>query len=226
MGLEIKMTDLFDSKKTICVFAHPDDESMGPGGTLVKLSKNTEIQLICVTDGDSPNTEVKKLAEIRRGELEESCKVLGIKKIYFLNYKDGGICNGNYHEIAGKIQEILEKEKPDTLITFESRGVTGHIDHIAVSMITTFVFEKLAFIKSLYYYCMSDVARALVPSYFVYFPPGHKKTDVDLVVDISETLDTQIEAIKCNTSQARDVKRVVEILGELPKEEYFLASKK
>lgn len=223
MAVNLNMNDLLKAKKVIVIIAHPDDE---PGGTVAKLTKNSEVQFICVTDGDSPGTKIKNLKNIRNEELKASCKILGVNKIHFLGYKDGSLSNDIYHEIAAKIEKILRKEKPDTLITFEPRGFSGHLDHIAVSMITTFVFEKLRFIKNLYYFCMSERNRRLIPKYFVYMPPGYKKGNIDVTVNISDVWKTKVLAMKCHKSQMHDIRRILLLYLLLPKEEYFLKYKK
>ena len=97
-------------KPIVGVFAHPDDEAFGPGGTLASFAKERDVYTICVTNGDAGQNssgKTKELAQIRRDELLASAEVLGIKKVFFLDYKDGTLCNNLYHEIAGKIQTIL-----------------------------------------------------------------------------------------------------------------------
>ncbi len=218
------MKDFLKSKKVVVIIAHPDDE---PGGTIAKLTKGgSDVQVICVTDGNSPGTEVKKLNEVRKEEFKECCKTLGVKEIHFLGYPDGGLCNEIYHEVAEKIQKILEKEKPDTVLTFEPRGLTGHLDHIAVSMITTFVVKKLSFVKNLYYFCMSERMRKLIPGYFVYMPQGYKKEEIDVTVDVSDVWKTKVASMKCHVSQMHDIKRILLLYLLLPKEEYFLKYRK
>lgn len=63
---------------------------------------------------------------------------MGVKKVHFLDFLDGTLSNNLYHKLADKIEGHLKKLKPHTVITFEPLGVSGHIDHITVSMVTTF----------------------------------------------------------------------------------------
>lgn len=214
------------NKKIICVFAHPDDEAFGPAGTIIKLSRHNEVQIICVTDGRSPGSRTRNLSEIRKGELEKSCKVLGVDKIHYLKYADGSLNNANYHDIAQDVIKILDREEPNILITFDPKGFTGHLDHIAVCMITTFVFKKLHSIESLFYFCGSKKFTDLIPSYFVHMPAGYKKSEVDLSVDVSDIWVEKINAIKCHVSQKGDVDRYLGICQIIPKEEYFLEFKR
>jgi LmbE family N-acetylglucosaminyl deacetylase len=214
-------------KKIVGIFAHPDDESFGPSGTLALLAKENAVYLICVTNGDAaegkPNST---LAEIRKEELESSAKIIGVKKVFFLNFSDGTLSNNIYHHVAESIQEVLDAIQPELIITIEPRGVSGHLDHIAVSMISSFVFQKVSYAKEIWYQCISDVRRNLIESYFVYFPPGYTKEEIDKTVDVSSVWEQKLQAIRQHESQKNDVASVLAAAEKLPKEEYFLVKKK
>lgn len=212
-------------KSVVCIFAHPDDEAFGPSGTIALLAEKKPVYLICITDGAmgiNGTKESRKLSEIRRDELRQSAKILGVKDVSFLDYKDGYLCNALYHEIANKVSEIINKLDPDMLMTFEPSGVSGHIDHISVSMITSFVFEKHKKIKTLMYYCISQENRSLEEPYFIYFPPGYSKSEINETYDVSSVWDKKIASMNSHKSQKHDAIRVLKKLGRLPKEEHFL----
>lgn len=217
-------------KTLVGIFSHPDDEAFGPSGTLAKYAKTHDVYVICATRGESGQNHQpdrnRHLAEIREEELRTSAKILGVKNVYFLDFLDGTLCNNVYHKLAEKIREHLERLKPQTIITFEMRGVSGHIDHIAVTMATTFVFQKLPFIKTLLYYCISEDHSDGMENYFIYFPPGYKRSEVDKVVDVSSVWEKKIAAIHTHTSQGLDMKNVLNRLKKTPKEEYFLVKRK
>jgi N-acetylglucosamine malate deacetylase 2 len=211
------------------IFAHPDDEAFGPGGTLATLAKDHDVYLICVTNGDAginSSRKTQELGEIRREELLSSSQIVGVKKVFFLNYKDGSLSHNIYHEIAEKVKDIISDLKPETLLTFEPRGVSGHLDHIAVSMIASYVFEEADFVKELWYYCITEKARSLHEKYFIYFPPGYKDSDISKTVDISAVWDKKVEAINKHESQKHDVDKILAIYNRLPKEESFIIIKK
>lgn len=217
-------------KKTIvCVFAHPDDESFGPSGTISKLAKDNDVYILCATKGDAGQDFEKKeksLGERRAQELRNSAKIIGVKKVFFLGFEDGTLSNNLYHKLAAKIKRYLQKFKPETVITFENRGVSGHIDHITVSMVTTFVFHKLPFIKELWYVCTTDLRSNMRQDYFIYFPPGYKRSEIDKIVDVSDVWETKVKAMLAHKSQFHDAKRILKTMESFPKEEYFLVVKK
>lgn len=216
-------------KTLVCIFAHPDDEAFGPGGTIAKLSKRYDVYILCATKGEaginSKNKE-KAIAAIREKELVKSAKILGVKKVYFLGFEDGTLSNNLYHKLAEKIKEKLLELRPETIMTDEPRGVSGHIDHIVVSMATTFVFYQLPFLKTLWYYCLSERARAKVKNYFIYFPPGYKKSEIDKIVSIKDVWATKVKAMYAHQSQKHDIEKVLHNQKTLPRKEYFLVASK
>ena len=213
-------------KTVAAIFAHPDDEAMGPGGTLAHLAQNNNVYLLCATKGHAGNNSNPKTQEkifrIRTQEVINSAKTLGIKKVSFLGFRDGYLCNNNYHRLADKIQQKLEEIKPDTIITFEPRGVSGHIDHVAVSLVSTYVFYKLPFIKTLLYYCIDEKHRSFFSDYFIYMPPGYKKSEINHTVDVSSVWEKKIEAIQQHRSQQHDVENIINIISRLPQKEHFI----
>lgn len=214
-----------EARKTlVAVFAHPDDESFGPSGTLYKYSLTHDVYILCATKGEIGGTH-KKLGEIRAKELKKSAKIIGVKQVYFLGFVDGTLSNSLYHQLAAKIEEKLKYLKPEIVMTFEPRGISGHIDHITVSMVTTYVVKKLSFVKQLQYYCITEAKRARFDDYFIYFPPGYKKTEVDKTVDVEDVWNIKVKAMMVHKSQIKDAKRILKTIEKAPREEHFLIFK-
>lgn len=217
-------------KKIVGIFAHPDDETFGPGGTLALLAKTYEVYLICATNGDGKQETRKKekeLGEIRQKELQASANILGIKQIFFLGYRDGSLQHNLYHTIAQKVLHILQKIRPETLITFEPRGVSGHIDHIVMSMVSSFVFPKVTSAKKLMKYCVTiERSQKMGNDYFIHFPLGYTQEEIDEVIDVSSVWEQKVQAMYQHKSQMHDVKRILERGKDFPKEEAFLVTEK
>jgi N-acetylglucosamine malate deacetylase 2 len=203
------------SKNLLFVFAHPDDEAFGPCGTLIKMSDQYDIHLLSVTRGQSGenNSDDRQsdLKQIREKELCASAKVVGAKSTSFLDFTDGELCNKNYHDIARDIQLHIDRLNPEIIMTWEPRGVTGHIDHIVVSMVCHYLFYANKKIKRLMLYCLSAHQSAnFLDGYFIYRPQGYKPSEIDMVVDVSGVWDKKIEAIKCHKSQIKDLKKILD----------------
>jgi len=213
----------------VAVFAHPDDEAFGPGGTLAVLSKTHDVYIITVTGGEAGKNNLKSnksgLKDIRKKELIASAKVLGVKKVFFLGYEDGTLSNNLYHQIASKIEEQLKKLNPATVITFEQGGVSGHIDHIAVHFITTYVVKNMTIKPELLYYFVPDTHSSLTPDYFIHYPTPQKAKSAHKVISIHDVWDTKKNAMLMHKSQAHDAKRIIAHTEDLPKEEYFFIFK-
>lgn len=215
-------------KVIVAIFAHPDDEAFGPSGTLAKFAKEgNDVYLLCATRGEGGENHLhekngKNINEIREKELLCSAKILGIKKVFFLGFIDGTLSNNVYHKVADKIIEIITPLKPEIIITEEHRGVSGHLDHIAISMISSYVFQKLSFIKKIMYHFVTKKYRQLMPSdYFIFIPPGYDESRADEIVDTSSVWETKIKAILCHQSQLKDVNRTLNRLKQVPKKDCF-----
>src|SRR5512139_864569 len=99
------------AQRMLVSFAHPDDESMGMGGTLAKYAaQGVETHLICATRGErgwfGPEEQhpgPRVLSQIRTKELENAVRELGMKGLYFLDYVDGELDQAPHAEAIRKI---------------------------------------------------------------------------------------------------------------------------
>ena len=131
--------------KLMGVLAHPDDESLGTGGTLAKYAaEGVETYLVTATrgergrfgdSGERPPPEV--VGRVREAELREAAKVLGVREVTFLDYHDGDLDQVNVTEAVARIAHHLRRVKPHVVMTFGPEGAYGHPDHIAISQLAT-----------------------------------------------------------------------------------------
>ena len=130
--------------KLTCIFAHPDDEAMGMGGTLAKYAaEGIQIHLITATRGErgwagSPdkNPGLQGLGQIREAELRCAAARLGIHEVVFLDYIDGDLDQADSDEAVARIVTHLRRIRPHVVVTFGPEGAYGHPDHIAISQFT------------------------------------------------------------------------------------------
>ena len=144
--------------KLMCVLAHPDDESLGNGGILVKYAEEgVETYLVTATRGergwfgderDYPGLEA--LGKRRGTELLAAARVLGIRQVDFLDYIDGDLDQAPPAEAIAKIVGYVRRVKPDVVVTFGPDGAYGHPDHIAICQFTTAAIVEAANPTSLY----------------------------------------------------------------------------
>jgi LmbE family N-acetylglucosaminyl deacetylase len=133
----------------MAVLAHPDDESLGVGGTLAKYaSEGTEVFLLTATRGDSgrfrgyrvddhQHPGPSALANIREGELRAAASALGVREVSILDYHDQQLDRANPREAVANIVGHIRRVRPDVVVTFGPDGAYGHPDHIAISQFTT-----------------------------------------------------------------------------------------
>jgi LmbE family N-acetylglucosaminyl deacetylase len=131
--------------KLLAVFAHPDDESMGMGGTLAKYSaEGVETHLVCASRGErgwfgpeEQNPGLERLGQLRANELENAVRELGVKSLSFLDYIDGDVDKADHAEIISKIVTHIRRIQPQVVVTFPPDGNYGHPDHIAIGQFTS-----------------------------------------------------------------------------------------
>lgn len=143
-------------KKTLrlmCILAHPDDESLGMGGTLAKYAaEGIETYLVTATLGErgwfgneNNYPGLDALGRIREEELRCASRVLGIRELNFLGYIDGDLDQADGEKVTSEIAYYLRRLKPDVVVTFAPEGAYGHPDHIAISQFATAAIVKAAF---------------------------------------------------------------------------------
>jgi LmbE family N-acetylglucosaminyl deacetylase len=131
--------------RLMAILAHPDDESMGIGGTLARYAdEGVETYLVTATRGErgwignpSANPGLQALGEIRERELLAAADVLSLKQVEILGYIDGDLDQAGPAGVTPKLVGVVRRVRPDVVITFGPDGAFGHPDHIAISQLTS-----------------------------------------------------------------------------------------
>lgn len=135
-------------KKILIITAHPDDETYLAAGTIHENRKAGGLNfLLCATFGEKGSAHLKerisekKLAAVRKRELERACKFLGIDQAFTPGIPDGMV---EQESSALKLEadKILKSLEPDAIISFGEDGITGHNDHLAVGRIARALAEE------------------------------------------------------------------------------------
>src|SRR4030088_2039153 len=127
------------------VSAHPDDPEFSAGGSMAKLAKDgAKVTYVIVTDGsqggEDPKQKDSELKAIREREQRAAARVLGVKTVEFLGYKDGHLSADL--KLRRDIVRMIRKHKPELVITHTPGRVIdapmggSHPDHIAVGEAT------------------------------------------------------------------------------------------
>lgn len=129
----------------MAVLAHPDDESLATGGMLAKYAASgVETYLVMATRGErgwfgpaAAYPGPQALGRLREAELQAAAQVLGLQDVIFLDYQDSELDQADPAEATAKIVSQVRRLRPDVVVTFDSNGMYGHPDHIAISQLTT-----------------------------------------------------------------------------------------
>jgi N-acetylglucosamine malate deacetylase 2 len=138
-----------DRKPSIgCVFSHPDDETFCVGGVIAKYAAaGHDVHLWCATDGDAgksasvPVSSREELAALRRQELTEAARILGITSVERGGYRDGELARTDAAAMIADIVGFIRRTRPAVILTLGPEGApTGHADHSAISRVATAAF--------------------------------------------------------------------------------------
>jgi LmbE family N-acetylglucosaminyl deacetylase len=193
-------------ERVMVVSAHPDDPDFGAGGSVARLADSgASVTYVIVTDGrqggEDPAQKDSELVAIRQREQRAAAKVLGVKKIEFLGYKDGHLAPDL--KLRRDIVKMIRKHKPELVITHIPGRVLdapmggSHPDHLAVGEATMAAVypdsrNPRAF-RSLLKEGLEphEVKEVWIPFW----------TLGDYYVDVTKTLDRKIDALKKHKSQ-------------------------
>jgi LmbE family N-acetylglucosaminyl deacetylase len=158
----------------MAVHAHPDDEASGTGGILARYGdEGVRTVLVTCTNGELGDAlggakpgeaghDEDAVVRTRRAELEASCAVLGVDHLELLGYHDSGMMGwpqndapGSFwttpvEEASARLAELLERYRPDVVVTYDERGFYGHPDHIQAHRITVAALRAAPVAAKLY----------------------------------------------------------------------------
>lgn len=132
-------------RRMLLVLTHPDDETLGFGGTIARYAtEGVEVHLITATSGQKGWTGDPRqdpgeaaLGRIRRDELRRAAAILGVRCVYMLGHTDGELDQVDPECIVTEVAAYIRQFRPDVVLTFGHDGLYGHPDHIAICQFTT-----------------------------------------------------------------------------------------
>lgn len=135
----------------MAVFAHPDDEAFGTGGTLTKYAaEGCDVYVVMATRGEAGMVVEPGLATpaslpyVREQELRCACQLYGIHPPRFLDYQDGQLTIVNQGQAVARLVRVIQELRPHVLVTFGPEGIYGHYDHLAVHRWATIAVDLAA----------------------------------------------------------------------------------
>ncbi len=208
-------------KIVLGIAAHPDDLDFGAAGTMAAFAASgASVHYLIITDGSkgSSNTKISSadLIKIREKEQRRAVKIIGGKGVEFLGYPDGEL--EITMQLKREVVKAIRTVRPDVVVTMDpsmlysvERGFINHPDHRAASQTALDAVFPLA----------RD--HLTFPELYAQGYNPHKTKTVllinfdkgNFVVDISETFDKKIDALKAHASQIPNIRLVKEMFEEL-----------
>ncbi len=197
----------------LVVQAHPDDADFGVAGTVAKWAREgRRVHYLLCTSGDKgsadPDARPADLARIREAEQREAARRLGVASTTFLGRHDGEL------EVTlafrGELTAVIRRLRPQLLLTFDPwRAYQLHPDHRAAGL--TALDAVIAARDPLYF---PEQRRDGLTAHRVrecwLFTTDHP----DVFIDITDTIEAKLDALRAHASQIRDWARVEERVRE------------
>jgi LmbE family N-acetylglucosaminyl deacetylase len=196
-------------KRAMTILAHPDDQEFTVGGTLAKWARaGCEIVTVCLTRGGAgsnkytpPDMTREALVAIREDEQREACRILGVKETIFLGYEDGMLEPSI--AMRRELTRLIRRHRPEAVLTgdptvrYYGSTYMNHPDHrVAADVALDAVFPSAG-------------TRLIFPELLGEGLEPHEVRQVfihgaerpDTYVDIAETLDVKVAALRAHKSQ-------------------------
>lgn len=191
--------------RLLAVFAHPDDESFRPGGTLALLAqKGVRVQVLTATRGqagsrgDPPLCSPAELPVVRENELRCACAALGFQPPILLDYQDGQLVEADPETLIAETLAIVRELRPQIMLTFGADGLSGHPDHIAIGLAAVEAFRRAEDVSALY---TLAVPRSLAETLGMKQIRAVPDEAITLAVDVSSVWESKMTAIHCHRTQ-------------------------
>lgn len=219
------MTERLDPAElgtVVGVWAHPDDEAYLMAGTALTASAGGS-RVVCVTatageageTADEERWPRAELGSIRRAEMAECMRILGVDAHHWLDLPDGSLAEVGHEHGVELVVAVLEAERPDTVLTFGADGMTGHPDHVAIGTWTHEAVRRFGLDcrvlaptnTQAWYDAWPDLTAAVFPD----GGPVAAPDDLAMVVELSpELASRKVEALRAQASQTSGI---VDALG-------------
>lgn len=189
----------------LAIFAHPDDETFRPGGTLALLAQHgVRVKLLTFTRGgagscgDPPLCTPDELPDVRELELRCACAAFNIRPPHLLDYKDGHLEEAEAGPMIAQILSIVDEIKPKVWLSFGPDGLSGHPDHLAVGHWAREAFQLAEGVAALYTLAVPHSLAERLGMHQVHPVPDET---IALSVDISPVWEAKMAALRCHATQ-------------------------
>jgi len=190
--------DITQNNKILVLGAHPDDETLGVGGTILKAhSNNSIVDVLIATDGASSQYAGDSTKQsLRSNYFSSACEILKINNIFQLDFPDMKLDTIPHIDLNMQISDVIQKGNYDTIFIHHPHDINK--DHqILFHSVMVACRPILSKTPSIYtYYTVSSSEWGIYESNTIFCP--------NVFVDISEFIDQKIAAFECYKDEIRD----------------------
>jgi LmbE family N-acetylglucosaminyl deacetylase len=170
--------ELPDVKRVLVLAAHPDDETLGCGGTILLHKKaGAEVRVIMLTDGSRVNVNADDVKGIRRTEAGEAANILGIDKVFFFDIPDMELKDrSNMKRARERVFELVHDFNPE--LVYAPSPLDFHPDHYSA------------------FYLAYDILKYGIPvAFYEVYAPVRFNTLIN-ITDVIQVKEKAMEAYK------------------------------
>ena len=192
-----------NKKNILIIEAHPDDEVLGCGATMVKLAKEGhDVYSLILGEGVTSRDQHRDKGR-RQKELDElnaqavkANKVLGVKKVFTFDFPDNRFDTVALLDIIKTIEKIKKQTRPDVVFTHHHGDL--NIDHQIACRAVMTAFRPLRNekTKEIYSFEVPSSTEWYMPSAASYFMPNY-------FIDVSKSIKSKIRAMQAYDSEMR-----------------------
>ena len=184
--------------RTLVVCAHPDDETLGVGGTIAKWTANEyekDVFVVALTNGvtSRPDYSYDDLTR-RHAAFDDACKVLGITAHHVLQYQDQALDTNPQCGTAATVAEMIRQYQPDRILTHHLGDLNKDHRLTAEAVLVACRPPNKCDIYTFETPSSTEWAYGMTPA----FQPN-------VFVDIGETIGRKEAALKCYADELRDM---------------------
>jgi LmbE family N-acetylglucosaminyl deacetylase len=201
-------------QRVLCVMAHPDDVDFGCAGTVAAWSKaGIEVSYCIITDGDAggfdPSVPRTQIAGIRRAEQTAAASEVGVTDLTFLGYPDGRL--EVTMDLRRDISRVIRQVRPDRVVCQSpdrnfQRIFASHPDHLAAGEATLCAVYP----DSRNPFTFTELVDEGLEAWTVREVWMNAMQSPNRFVDITDTVDRKLAALRCHVSQLPDEEATLE----------------
>lgn len=183
--------------RILIISAHPDDETIGAGGTIMRyVAEGHELFWCIVTQGYSPPWTVQAL-EAAQQQIDKVSQILGFKQVFRLGFPTVKLNNVPYIELSSALQKVVDEVKPEVVYTTPRNDINQ--DHRIVFDCTLVATRPLPHcpVRRLLSYEIGPTTRFGLPSGSDSFTPN-------VYVDISDFLERKLQVMNLYETELRE----------------------